>query len=247
MHTHSCPTTVSKIIQRSSQSFWHNKALANLRSKCILATVLLAHVCIVFAFFGTQINKPATPPTLAPTPPLVVSVVKSESPTHNIVPKVVEHKKPHQKEQRQDVPSQPPVDTSIHSNHSPTPHYLPEATPASAPLPAVLAIGVQTTPNSQAYSAQTAPKFDADYLDNPAPTYPSLSRRAGEEGKVVLRVFVEASGVPSKIDINTSSGFDRLDKTAVSTVARWKFIPARQGADAIGAWVLVPIIFDLKN
>ena len=37
-------------------------------------------------------------------------------------------------------------------------------------------------------------RFDADYLQNPKPKYPALSRRLGEEGKVVLRVRAERAG-----------------------------------------------------
>lgn len=95
--------------------------------------------------------------------------------------------------------------------------------------------------------APSAPRFDAAYLDNPAPHYPPLSRRAHEEGKVVLRVFVEASGQAGRVDLHTSSGFERLDRSAQTAVARWKFVPAKQGAEAVAAWVLVPIVFSLKD
>ena len=93
----------------------------------------------------------------------------------------------------------------------------------------------------------TAPRFDADYLDNPAPTYPPLSRKAGEEGRVLLYVLVEASGLPSKIEVRTSSGFERLDRAAMAAVKRWKFVPAKQGAEAVAAWVQVPIVFSVKG
>lgn len=63
----------------------------------------------------------------------------------------------------------------------------------------------------------------------------------------MLRVFVEASGRPSQLEIKSSSGSPRLDQSAQEAVSRWKFIPARQGQDAIGAWVLVPIIFKLRD
>ena len=50
----------------------------------------------------------------------------------------------------------------------------------------------------------SVPRFDADYLQNPAPAYPPLSRRAGEEGKVVLKVYVEPSGLASQVEIQKS-------------------------------------------
>ena len=90
------------------------------------------------------------------------------------------------------------------------------------------------------------PSFNADYLNNPPPEYPSISRRMGEEGRVVLRVFVEATGSPSRVEIKSSSGFTRLDNAARDVVTQWRFVPARQGDEKIAAWVLVPIQFTLN-
>lgn len=91
------------------------------------------------------------------------------------------------------------------------------------------------------------PRFDAGYLKNPAPVYPSASRRLGEEGRVVLRVLVESDGLPGEVTIKTSSGFPRLDRAAEDAVRRWKFVPARQGDEAVRASVLVPIVFNLRD
>lgn len=100
------------------------------------------------------------------------------------------------------------------------------------------------TPASEA-AAHTEPSFSADYLNNPAPVYPPLAKRMGEQGKVMLRVFVEPDGLPSQVAVRTSSGSARLDDAAVDTVRRWKFVAARRGAEPIGAWVIVPINFTL--
>jgi protein TonB len=89
----------------------------------------------------------------------------------------------------------------------------------------------------------TPPIFNAAYLENPSPAYPSASRRFGETGHVLLRVFVSAVGRAERIELKTSSGFDRLDDAARMAVTRWRFIPARRGEEAIAAWVLVPISF----
>ena len=91
------------------------------------------------------------------------------------------------------------------------------------------------------------PRFDAGYLKNPAPAYPPASRRLGEEGRVVLRVLVDRDGVPGEVAIKTSSGFPRLDQAAEDAVRRWKFVPARQGDEAVRAAVLVPIVFNLRD
>lgn len=89
------------------------------------------------------------------------------------------------------------------------------------------------------------PRFDAGYLQNPEPDYPSLSKRLGEEGKVILRVLVNADGLPEQLEIRQSSGHPRLDQAALGTVRRWRFTPARRGAERLAAWVLVPLSFQL--
>ena len=91
------------------------------------------------------------------------------------------------------------------------------------------------------------PKFNADYLDNPVPGYPSLSKRLGEQGKVMLRVLVNSQGFPDKVEIDKSSGFARLDNAALQAVEHWKFVPARQGAQAVIASVIVPVSFILEK
>lgn len=114
--------------------------------------------------------------------------------------------------------------------------------PASAPSDAAPA-----PVSAPAASPVTAPRFDADYLQNPKPLYPPLSRRLGEEGKVLLRVRVSAQGEALAVEINRSSGFARLDEAARITVARWRFVPARQGGEALESSVLVPLTFALDN
>jgi len=124
---------------------------------------------------------------------------------------------------------------------------------AVAPAPATAAGPAQPAEPLAAHATAApaqpllAPRFDAAYLDNPAPVYPPLSRRAREEGRVLLRVLVEASGQAAKLEVQGSSGFERLDRSALAAVARWKFVPARQGAEAVAAWVLVPLVFSLKD
>ena len=68
----------------------------------------------------------------------------------------------------------------------------------------------------------------------------------GEQGKVVLRVFINEQGLPEKIEIKQSSGFDRLDEAAVATVQRWKFVPGKRNGVPEAMWNNVPINFVIK-
>lgn len=90
-------------------------------------------------------------------------------------------------------------------------------------------------------------RFDADYLQNPKPAYPPMSRRLGEEGKVVLRVRVSALGAPLLVELHHSSGYARLDEAAKAAVERWRFVAARQGSEPVESSVLVPLNFTLSN
>jgi len=115
---------------------------------------------------------------------------------------------------------------------------------APAPAPAETRPAAAAAPTAEAVSQA---RFDADTLKNPAPAYPPLSRRMGEEGKVILRVSVNPQGTADSVEIRTSSGSPRLDEAAQKTVRNWKFIPAKRGETAMQSWVLVPIIFKLEQ
>jgi periplasmic protein TonB len=95
--------------------------------------------------------------------------------------------------------------------------------------------------------AVTPPAFQAEYLRNPAPSYPLRARRDGIEGTVMLKVLVTAAGAPGRIELQASSGSDALDRAAEDAVRSWRFVPARRGRAAIDAWVVVPVEFHLES
>ena len=133
----------------------------------------------------------------------------------------------------------------------PVPLAAPETSPAPSPVqvapPPELVVPPPPIAAPPAPAEVVKPRFDADYLDNPKPVYPALSRRMGEEGKVVLRVQVAANGLPTDVKVHVSSGSDRLDQSVLDAVRLWKFVPARRGDEAVAASVLVPIVFSLKE
>lgn len=97
-----------------------------------------------------------------------------------------------------------------------------------------------------AFDSSMAESANAGYLHNPAPEYPALAMRRGWEGTVLLRVHVLASGSPSEIQVQKSSGREALDQAAVKAVKRWSFVPAKRGDKAEDGWVSVPIDFKLN-
>ena len=91
-----------------------------------------------------------------------------------------------------------------------------------------------------------APSFNAAYLSNPAPRYPLIARRNGEQGTVTLKVLVTREGMPASVSVDKTSGSAHLDSAALEAVRSWRFAPARQGTQPVEAWVLVPIVFRLE-
>lgn len=90
------------------------------------------------------------------------------------------------------------------------------------------------------------PSSDADYLQNPKPPYPRLSKKLNEQGTVVMRVLIGSNGEPMKAEIGKSSGFDRLDESAATTVMKWRYVPGKRGGVAEAMWFNVPINFVLE-
>ncbi|HQS37091.1 MAG TPA: energy transducer TonB [Methylotenera sp.] len=117
-----------------------------------------------------------------------------------------------------------------------------EPTEVAAPNPA--------TPSAAPVKAKPvyiAPSFGADYLHNPIPEYPSMARRKGEQGRVLLKVLVTLNGDAGNVTLEKSSGSSYLDEAAINAVKNWKFIPARSNNEAVSGFVTVPISFSLES
>lgn len=220
----------------------------------VLTAVVLAHLGVLAAILAL----PKTPPSFIPPRPLYVQLIE---PTAVIAPADAPVR-PSQPARATPVPPVvapplplPPRDTKIARTVPPPvrsdtsqPEPQPAPSPVAAPTPAPAAAASETPPSAPAPPLPMAqPRFNADYLDNPKPPYPGLSRRMGEEGEVQLRVHVDANGTAQQVELYRSSGFPRLDQTALDTVRQWRFVPARQGDQAVPAWVIVPIKFSLRS
>jgi protein TonB len=127
------------------------------------------------------------------------------------------------------------------SANAPTGVTTPQATPA--PIAAPVAAAPAAPP---AAPALQLPSSDADYLQNPKPPYPSVSRRLNEQGKTTVRVLIGTDGQPQRAEIAKSSGFDRLDQAALTTVMRWRYVPGKRGGVAEAMWFNVPINWVLE-
>ncbi|MGF6526957.1 energy transducer TonB [Variovorax sp. PvP013] len=103
----------------------------------------------------------------------------------------------------------------------PAPPLAPPAPPAPPEPPA-------PPPAPPAPPAVTLPSSNADYLNNPKPVYPAMSKRLGEQGKTIVRVLIGVDGLPRSATIRQSSGYERLDEAARTAVMSWRYVPGKR-------------------
>lgn len=111
----------------------------------------------------------------------------------------------------------------------------PIAKTAPAPAPATQVEPPRSTLAPPDTSREVSPaRVDARYAStNPRPQYPSMARRLGQEGTVVLEVIVSTEGSAKSVRIQESSGHDLLDQAAMQAISKWKFVPAKRGETPI--------------
>ena len=80
-----------------------------------------------------------------------------------------------------------------------------------------------------------------------APKYPRKALRKKQEGEVIIRVLVSASGRNLELKIHKSSGIKSLDDAALKAVKGWEIEPATLEGRGVSAWVEVPVIFKLSR
>ncbi|MFZ6657283.1 TonB family protein [Undibacterium sp. TJN19] len=97
--------------------------------------------------------------------------------------------------------------------------------------------------------APTQPKqiSAVEYLRAPQPDYPPMARRLGEEGKVTMRILVNEKGVAERVEIQKSSGSNRLDEAAKTAILRAIFKPYLEDGKALTVIATATINFSLSS
>lgn len=187
-------------------------------------------------------EREAPAPKLTPPAPLPPSPAKAEpTPPKTKSPAPQPKAAPRVEETRPILATPEPIPAAPRVAPAPAAPPAAPSVPAAAPTAAV-------SGGSPAGSGESVvpPSYRAAYLQNPAPRYPASARRNGEEGTVFLRVLVTPDGKAAKVELDRTSGSPVLDSAAADAVSRWRFVPARRGADAVEAWVVVPMVFRLE-
>lgn len=115
----------------------------------------------------------------------------------------------------------------------------------------------QTTTVKPAAQPPIAPKAPAKPSTPPRadprrpptkPDYPASSRRAGEEGTVVLELYILPNGRVGEARVQKSSGYPRLDEAAVREAKRsWRFIPGTENGEPVAMWHATKVTFNLTD
>lgn len=228
----------------------------------VTGAVMLAHVCVAWLVSSGLLTSvvPASEPDKVIMASVVMDAPAPAAPKPEPAKPQTQTQvktKPAPERQPQAKPISPPL--------QPTPVLSPAApsdaapiVPSAAPAPsaatatvtppnaaAPMAAGNQRPANNATAAAVVLPSTSADYLNNPAPPYPRQSKRLGEQGTVIIRVLITPEGRAEKAEIRTSSGYLRLDETALSTVQRWRFVPGQRNGAPEAMWFNVPIRFVL--
>jgi TonB family protein len=79
------------------------------------------------------------------------------------------------------------------------------------------------------------------------PPHPPLARSRGEEGTVVMEIFVTETGAVSEVRIATSSGSAELDAAAMQVTQRWRLTPGTVDGIPVCMWGRFAVTFSLAT
>lgn len=177
---------------------------------------------------------------IEPPQPQVTPTPSQPQPRPAPVPKAAPHPRPTA------LPAPQPVAMATPTPEPLAPTGVVEPQPPAPPVTAIAAAEPAAPPAPPAPPKIELPSSSAEYLNNPKPAYPRLSKSLNEQGKVVVRVFIDENGVATKAEIRTSSGYERLDQAALQTVLKWRYVPGKRAGVVEGMWFNVPVNFVLE-
>ena len=198
-----------------------------------IATIVAVHAALLtgLVMFDVIPLHRAPPPT-----PLVIELLRETPPPPAIV---------------QAKPVDPPIVAPAPMVRMPPPPVaVVETAPPVVQTPVVVAVVAPVAVATPTPAPSTGPVDHPDVLPQTLSRaelrYPTESRRQKEQGTVVLQVLITTGGTVADIKVRQSSGFDRLDDAALASVRRWRFRAALKDGQAVMAWGVVAIPFQIK-
>jgi periplasmic protein TonB len=218
------PRVSRNAVIAGSVVLFHVAALWALQSGLIRRAVeVIVPVAILSEIITPPVPK-VEPPPPAPKPEPRPVVVKRSTPT---------------------PPPPAPQPVAI-ADPTPAPNAPTGVVTPQPPPPPIAAPVAVAPPAPPAAPRIELPSSDASYLQNPKPAYPPISKRLGEQGKVVYSVLIGVDGVPVSARLVQSSGFPRLDEAAQAAVMRWRYVPGKRNGVVEAMSFNVPINWVLE-
>jgi protein TonB len=200
-----------------------------------MALVVLLHIVIIYALVTGLARR-------------MVKVVR-----HPLETKIIEEVKP----VVPDVP--PPTRLPLPKFEVPPPPYIPPpevriqqppvqkspiivSTPVKPEAPASVVRAVEAPPHN---AVHIPPVIDAARCEKPE--YPPGSRRLRETGTVVLRILVGVDGSVVSSEVQTSSGYKRLDEAAREGLSLCRFKPGKVDGKPEQAWATLRYVWKLED
>ncbi len=196
--------------------------------------VILIHVIVAFGFYTGLANK-FVQHIVAPVEVKNIDKPKDLDKPPPPPPKLEEIKPYVPPPEFVDIQQAPPPETAITTVQNQVPTPAPVAAAPAPPAPPV------------AHSV-SAPKMDPRHpFKIGEEYYPDASKRAGEEGRCVLSMKVDAKGNILDASIQTSSGFPRLDEACLKGVKGQRMMPAMEDGKPVEGVFPVGIVWKLKQ
>ena len=191
-------------------------------------------ICILFFLIGVVGSKPAAI-RIKPLPP-------EEEISAAIVEPLPPPPQTQSEQQPQEQNNQEPVDTPqivVVTLEAPTINFA-VPTIGNLVVPSAVAQAPPVAPLKRIAPLRTQPTLlntTGSGGDRPQPPYPKIALEQREQGKVVLLLNVDATGVITSVEVKTSSGFPILDRSAVEFVKRHWTVPSGAGTRVFEATI----------
>ncbi|MEO7496388.1 MAG: TonB family protein [Massilia sp.] len=206
-----------------------------------LAAIVVAHAVVFFFIYSGLLHRAVQ--MVAPGAVMVSFVAtdtpKQEAPAPKVAPVVMREAPP---------VITPPVPLIV---VAPTEHAISVPQPVAAqpeknqpPSPAVVAAAPAPAPPRSGPRTITS---GVEYIQPPQVVYPNMSKRLGEQGKVVLRVLINEKGLPDQVLVERSSGSARLDEAGRQAALRALYKPYIEDGRPVSVFVFVPLTFALAS
>ena len=180
------------------------------------------------------------PAEVQTTGPLTVSLIEQP-----VAPPAAPQLPPPASPQRERPQKAPRPVIAMPSKSQPVPSTFVVPPAPAIPAPPAAPIADSALPATQ--PALTPARFNAAYLHNPEPVFPSFRAASAKKEKCCSG----SRSVPKDSRLRSTSKKAAISnvstKPARRAVGRWRFVPARRGEQPVEGAVIVPIVFRLDD